>query len=129
MKHRDKIVLIAIAVAPVVETIPIEIILIALNPKLEDIRESLIVIEEGLFCERRWLTVTKVTRIRANPPDAIVLQDLQDIRPINQTSVVTPGTGQSVALDTQHIADQCLGPGDFFTDFALAAACIEKVRV
>ena len=128
VKHREKIVLVAIAVAPIIETVPIEIILVALNPKLEDIRESLVVIEEGLLRERRWLTVAKVARVRANPSYAIVVQDLQDIRSINQASVVTPGTGQSTALDTQHIADQVLGLCDFITDFVNAATCIEKVR-
>ena len=66
-QHAIEIILVGITVPPVVESLPVKIVLVALQSQFETVEKSLFTAEERLNREGRWLTVSLVTTISANP--------------------------------------------------------------
>ena len=127
LEHGVEVVAVLGAVAAVVEPVPVEVVLIPLDAEFEDIGKPLVGVEERLGGERGGLTVAVVAGVRADPADAVVLQNLEEIRPVDEPAVVAPGAGQSVALDADQVADELLSAGDLVAQFLQGAALLEEV--
>jgi hypothetical protein len=98
----------------------------ALDRQLQDVREALAVVEEGLDIPAEREIVQAVSPVGARVDHAVPGDDLEDVRPVRQAPVVGIGRRDPFAFDPEIFLQEGRGLGDLLFHPAVIQAAQEN---